>query len=210
MFLIDFRFSYKIHPQQKEMVMSEQQSAPPIDVNPVSNILKRSWGWLFGLGVFFIIFGGIGLTMTIGLTLFSMFVFGMLLIIAGITQFVDVCRCREWQGSVWHSLVALLYIAGGCLVIYDPFLASTLITAMLGGILVIIGITRMIMAVHIRKSRGFGWLLLSGLAAVVLGGLIISQWPFSGLWFIGLFIAIELIISGWTYILLALSIRQIK
>jgi len=34
--------------------------------------------------------------------------------------------------------------------------------------------------------------LLSGLVSILLGGMIIAQWPASGLWVIGLFVAIEL------------------
>jgi uncharacterized membrane protein HdeD (DUF308 family) len=34
------------------------------------------------------------------------------------------------------------------------------------------------------------------------------QWPFSALWIIGLFIAIELIVNGWSYIFIAIAMRR--
>ena len=178
------------------------------NIGHIPSILKRSWGWLLGLGILFIVMGSIGLGMVVGITMASMFFLGVLLIIAGVSQIIDVFKCRQWKGALSHALVAVLYVAGGCLVIYDPLLASTLITAALAGVLIVIGMVRILMATMLRHDeKGWGWLFLAGLAALVLGILILMQWPFSGLWFIGLFIAIELMIAGWTYVFLAFAIR---
>ncbi|WP_298622379.1 HdeD family acid-resistance protein [uncultured Legionella sp.] len=174
---------------------------------PTVGGLKRNWGWILGLGILFLFLGCIGLGMVVGLTLVSMYFFGALLIISGITHAIDVFKHTEWKGIFWQALIAVLYIAAGCLVFYDPFLASTLITGILASVLIVIGLTRIIMAIALKDSKGWGWLLLAGIAAIVLGGLILAQWPISGLWVIGLFIAIEMIVNGWTYIFIALSLR---
>lgn len=175
---------------------------------PVIGELKRNWGWILGLGILFLILGCIGLGMVVGLTLVSMFFFGALLIISGMTHIIDVFKHKEWKGIIGQALIAVLYIAGGCVVFYDPFLASTLITALLAGVLIVIGVTRIIMAMALRDSRSWGWLLLAGITAIILGVLIMIQWPISGLWVIGMFIAIEMIVNGWTYIFIGLSLRN--
>lgn len=171
--------------------------------------LKRNWVWLLALGVLFIALGTIALSMVVGVTLASMLFLGVLLIIAGLSQILDVFKSKHWRGAVSHALIAVLYIAGGGLIIYDPLLASSLITAALAGVLIVIGVIRLSMAIALREVKGWGWLFLAGLAAIVLGVLILMQWPYSGLWFIGLFVAIELIIAGWTYVFLAFSIRGV-
>lgn len=176
-------------------------------LQPVVGELKRNWGWILGLGILFLFLGCIGLGMVVGLTLVSMYFFGALLIISGVTHAIDVFKHTEWKGIFWQALIAVLYIAAGCLVFYDPFLASTLITGILASVLIVIGITRIIMAVALKDSKGWGWLMLAGIAAIILGVLILAQWPVSGLWVIGLFIAIEMIVNGWTYIFIALSLR---
>lgn len=170
--------------------------------------LKRSWGWLLTLGILFVILGGLGLGMVVGLTLASMLFLGILLIIGGLLQIVDVFKAHRWKAVVWHAFIAILYLIGGALIIYDPFLASALITAMLATVLIIIGLSRFIMAITLRGTKGWGWLLLAGIIAIALGVMILMHWPMSGLWIIGLFIAVELIVDGWTYILLALSMRR--
>lgn len=179
-------------------------------LEPMVGELKRNWGWILGMGILFLILGCIGLGMVVGLTLVSMIFFGALLIVGGLSHIVDVFKHKEWKGMIWQALIAVLYIAAGCVVIYDPFLASTLITAILAGVLIVIGITRIIMAIALKNSQGWGWLLLAGISAIVLGVLIMIQWPTSALWVIGLFIAIEMIINGWTYIFIALSLKAAK
>lgn len=170
--------------------------------------LKRNWGWLLGLGILFVILGCIGLGTVVGLTIASMLFLGILLLIAGVFQIIDVFKSKQWQGAIWHALIALLYLFGGGIVIYDPILASTLITVLLAWVLIIIGIVRFIMASAIRQDKGWGWLVFAGLISIILGILILLQWPYSGLWVIGLFIAIELLVNGWTYIFLAFAIRR--
>lgn len=170
--------------------------------------IARNWGWLLGLGILFVILGCIGLSMIVGLTLVSIMFLGVLFIIAGFAQIIDVFKSRGWKGITWHALIAVLYIVGGGLVIYDPFLASAIITGLLAWVLIIIGITRLTMAFALRHASGWGWLLFAGLTSIILGILILMQWPFSALWIIGLFIAIELIVNGWSYIFMAFAIRR--
>ena len=176
------------------------------DIVPTN--LQRNWGWLLGLGILFVILGCIGLGMVVGLTIASMLFLGVLLLIAGLSQVVDVFKSKQWKGAIWHALIAFLYIVGGAIVIYDPILASTLITVLLAWVLIFIGIARFIMASALRDETGWGWLVFAGLMAIVLGVLILLQWPYSGLWVIGLFIAIEILVNGWAYIFMALAIRR--
>lgn len=174
---------------------------------PVFDGIGRNWGWVFGLGILFMILGFIGLGMEVGLTLTSILFLGVLLIISGVTHLVDAFHDKGWKGMIWQLLIALLYIAAGVMVIYDPVLASVLITAIIAYLLIVIGVARIIMAFTLRHSAGWIWLLLAGITAVVLGVLILLQWPMSGFWVIGLFIAIELLVTGWTYVFIALALR---
>lgn len=183
-------------------------SKSPAKLKDLPMYLNRSWRFLLGLGILFVIFGCIGLGMVVGITIVSILFIGVLFIIAGFAQVVDVFKSKGWKGLVWHALVAFLYIIGGGLIIYDPILASTIITALIAWVLIVIGITRVILAITLRESTGWGFLLVAGLAAIILGVLILMQWPFSALWVIGLFISIELIMNGWSYIFLAFAMRN--
>lgn len=172
-------------------------------------LIPHHWGWLFALGLILLVLGVIGLSMEIALTIASMYFFAILLIISGVSHGVDAFKYRQWKGALWQVLIALLYLCAGVVVLYDPLLASTLITAMLAWLLIIIGVSRLIMAFHLKHTPGWGWRIFAGLCSLILGLLILLQWPFSGLWVIGMFIAIDLIVSGWTYIFLALALKRV-
>lgn len=176
--------------------------------SPVSIDLQRNWGWLLGLGILFVVLGFVGLGMTVSLTMISIFALGGLFMIAGIAQFVDVFQSHQWKGVLGHALIAVLYVMGGGLIIRDPILASVVITALIAWVFIIMGVTRILMAFVLRDTAAWGWLLFAGIMAVVLGVLILMQWPFSGTWIIGMFIAIELIVNGWTYIFMAMGMRR--
>lgn len=171
------------------------------------NTLRHNWGWLLGLGILLVFLGCIGLSMVIGLTLVSMYFFAALLIVSALSHFIDIFKHQDWQGIFWQAIIAFLYLIGAVIVFYDPFLASTLITALLAIVLIVIGITRIVLALSLKSTQGWGWLLFAGITAIILGLLILIQWPISGLWVIGMFIAIDMIINGWTYIFIALGVR---
>jgi uncharacterized membrane protein HdeD (DUF308 family) len=170
--------------------------------------LKKNWGWLLAFGVLSIVLGTIGLGMTFGLTLVSVLFFGVLLIVGGVFQVFDAFKCKGWKSTLWHVLIALLYIAAGALMVYDPLLASVTLTLALGWILIAVGIMRGIMAFQVRPAKGWYWPLLSGIVSVVLGAMILAKWPATGFWVIGLFVAIELIFHGWAYVFVALAARK--
>tara|TARA_Y100000588_G_C14183868_1_gene894947 strand:- start:559 stop:1122 length:564 start_codon:yes stop_codon:yes gene_type:complete len=170
--------------------------------------LKRNTKRLTIVGMIFIILGIIGFSMTVSLTVASVLLFGVLLLIAAASQLVDVISCQSVKGAMWHVLIAMLYILSGAIMLFDPILASTLLTAFIASFLIMIGFFRMAMAWSIRQSAGFFLISLTGLASIILGTLILSQWPGSGLWLIGLFIAIELFINGLSCLLLAYAIKN--
>jgi len=170
--------------------------------------LKKNWGWLLAFGILSVILGTIGLGMTFGLTLASVLFFGVLLIVGGVFQVFDAFKCKGWKSTLWHVLIALLYVAAGILMVVDPVLASATFTLVLAWILIAVGVMRGVMAFQLKPAAGWFWTLLSGIVSIVLGGMILAEWPASGLWVIGLFVAIELIFNGWSYVFVALAARR--
>lgn len=188
--------------------MSQQTATTPGAGPELFGDLRNNWGWLLALGIVFIILGTIGLGMTFALTVASLLVFGVLLLVGGGVQIVQAIKDKGWKSVVWHLLMALLYLLAGIAVLGDPVLASLVLTLMLAGAIAAIGIIRVVVAIQHRDTKGWVWSLLSGIVSIVLGILIYSQWPFSALWLIGLFVAIDLIVHGWSYIFLALAARE--
>jgi uncharacterized membrane protein HdeD (DUF308 family) len=170
--------------------------------------LKKNWGWLLGFGILSILLGTLGLGMTFGLTVVSVQLFGILLVVGGVFQLFHAFKCKGWKSTIWHLLIALLYVVAGVLMVVDPLLASATLTLVIAWILIAVGIMRGVMAFQLRPASGWYWPLISGIVSIALGSMIIAEWPASGLWVIGLFVAVELIFNGWSYIFVALAARK--
>jgi uncharacterized membrane protein HdeD (DUF308 family) len=156
-----------------------------------------------------IVLGTVGLYMTFALTLATVLLFGVLILAGGVLQVAHAFTCKGWKSVVGHVLIAILYVAAGLLILIDPILASSVLTLALAGVLIAVGVIRIQMAFQLRSAvAGWYWPLLSGIVSIVLGGIIIAHWPVSGLWVIGLFVAVELIFHGWSYIFIALAARK--
>jgi uncharacterized membrane protein HdeD (DUF308 family) len=184
---------------------ASSQAMAPI---PVLGDLIHNWGWLLAQGILLVVLGTVGLGLTFLLTLATVFIFGVFLVIGGGVQIFQTFKCKGWGSILWHVLIAVLYVLAGLSIMADPLAASTLFTLLLAGALVGIGVVRLIMAFQLRGVKNWGWPLIGGLAAIVLGFMILARWPVSGLWVIGLFVAIEMIFSGWSYIFIALGARE--
>jgi uncharacterized membrane protein HdeD (DUF308 family) len=170
--------------------------------------LIHNWGWLLALGLLLVALGTIGLGMTFWLTLATVFIFGIFLLVAGVLQLVQAVKCRGWRSVLWHVVIGILYVIAGLDIIDDPLRASALLTLLLGGVLIGIGVVRIVMALQWRGFKNWIWPLIGGIAAIILGFMILTNWPISGFWVIGLFVSIEMIFSGWSYIIIALGARE--
>lgn len=187
--------------------MSIDTNTPLPPTPSVFGELERNWGWLLLFGLVSIVLGTLGLGMTFLLTQFSVVFFGVLLVAGGVFQLLDAMKCRGWKSIAWHVLIALLYVGTGLLMLLKTELAALSLTLIVAYALIAVGVLRAIMAFQVRPSKGWWWPLLSGIVSVLLGALILLEWPESGLWVIGLFIAIELIFNGWAYVFVALAAR---
>lgn len=170
--------------------------------------LHEKWGWLLALGVAFIFLGTIGLGMTFALTMVSMVFFGFLMLFGGVFQLVQAIGCRGWKSIILHILVAIAYLIGGVIIIANPLLASEIITMMIAAIFMAVGIMRITMAIQLKEVKGWWLPLLTGIISLIFGGMIMTAWPMSGTWIIGLLIAVDMIFHGWGYVALALTARD--
>ena len=62
---------------------------------------------------------------------------------------------------------------------------------------------------RIHNNYPWGWTVAGGVASLILAFMIYAQWPVSGLWVIGMFVAIELLMQGSSMIAIALEARAV-
>lgn len=168
--------------------------------------LRRNWGWLLALGIALVVLGIIALADSVAFTVVSMLFFGWVLLIAGIVEAVQAFRHRRSGHLFLHVLNAVLSIVVGLLLLRHPLPGAVALTLLLAAYFTVAGIFRIVAALTVRAPR-WGWALTDGIVTLILGILVWAQWPASGLWVIGLFIGIDLIIAGWSQVMLAFAVR---
>jgi len=176
-----------------------------------SDILKAmsdNWGWMLAMGIIMVVLGTIGLGATFTMTVITVTFFGFLFMFGGVAQFIDAIRYRSIKSPWGGILIAILYVVAGFIMVTKPLPASVTLTMFIAWTLIAIGIIRVVAAFQTRPASGWGWILFAGIISVVLGIMILNNWPVSGLWVIGMFVAIELIFNGWGMIMLSLAARK--
>jgi len=171
--------------------------------------LRHSW-WLFLiLGIVSVIVGIIAIGSACLATITTMFVFGILLIIEGITEIIHALMVRNWRGFALHLLAAALHLFVGVFMLEDPLQAAIVFTLVIAAAFIVGGILRIIFAIA-ERFPAWPWVALNGVVNLILGIMIFNQWPVSGLWVIGLFVGIDLLFHGWSNIILAMVLRRFK
>ncbi|MGX1740659.1 HdeD family acid-resistance protein [Bosea sp. NPDC055353] len=170
--------------------------------------LRRNSGWLLAEGIVLVILGVLGLGAVALLSLASAIWFGAMIFVGGIVVLIDAFRHQGWKSRLWHILIGVLYVAVGVMTFVNPLVATASLTLLAGAALVATGVLRLIMAFQNRELPAWGWVAFSGVLSLLLGGMILAQWPGSSLWVLGTFLAIELIFQGWAAIALARTIRS--
>ncbi|MFI1191437.1 HdeD family acid-resistance protein [Streptomyces californicus] len=170
--------------------------------------LNRSFGWLTLLGALLVIAGVIGLVYTGVATLTSMLLFGWLLLVGGLVGLLHAIESRGtnyfWLGVV----VAALNIAAGVVVIKHPESTAEALTMFAALLFLTGGVFRLVGSVVVRGPQ-MGWTLLQGAFGLLLGLLVLFDWPHSSLYVLGCFFSLALLFDGLGLIALGIGGRRI-
>ncbi|MGX5732922.1 HdeD family acid-resistance protein [Bosea thiooxidans] len=161
-----------------------------------SQSLQAPPTWLRVLLGIVLILGGIFVLGDIALaTLVSALLIGFTAIVVGAFEIIHAFWTKGWGGFAWHVLLGALYIIFGWMVVSQPVSGVLVLTLALGFVLLASGVVRIIHAS--RHWSGAGWLMLiSGAFGILAGLIILTGWPATGIWVLGLLLGIDLISHG--------------
>ncbi|MFJ8863092.1 HdeD family acid-resistance protein [Streptomyces sp. NPDC102451] len=170
--------------------------------------LSRSFGGLALLGVLLAVAGLVGLVYTGVATLTSMILFGWLLLIGGLVGLLHAVQARGtayfWLGVV----VAALNIAAGVVVLKHPEGTAETLTMFAALLFLTGGVFRLVGSVVVRGPQ-FGWTLLQGAFGLLLGLLVLFDWPHSSLYVLGCFFSLALLFDGLGLIAIGVGGRRV-
>jgi uncharacterized membrane protein HdeD (DUF308 family) len=85
--------------------------------------------------------------------------------------------------------------------------ASTFLTLLLAFSLIFAGALRVSVGFGARPEKGWGWIVAAGVLTLLAGVVIAIGWPVNSVWVLGLFLAVDLMFQGWSYIAFGLALR---
>jgi uncharacterized membrane protein HdeD (DUF308 family) len=172
--------------------------------------LHDSWGWFLVLGVCLVILGVALLTYT-GMewaSLATALVFACFMLVGGVVYIVGAFFTRCWGGFFLSLLAGVLHLAVGAIILEHPVDALVVFTLLMAAFFFVEGLFRIVAALA-GRFHYWGWMLLNGVVTLVLGVMIWRRWPYDALYMVGLFLGIDMLISGINYIALGLNARRL-
>jgi uncharacterized membrane protein HdeD (DUF308 family) len=170
--------------------------------------IRGNWGWILALGIIEVVVGTLAIGMPFAGSLASVVALGALLIAGGVAQLVGAFWTRDWSGFFLYLLIGVFYLVVGVMFLRHPGEALVAVTLLLACGFMVGGLFRIIGSLMYRFPQ-WGWTLLGGAINLVLGIYIYSQWPLASFVIPGLFVGIDLIFTGWTWVMLALAVKNL-
>ncbi len=170
--------------------------------------LRAKSGWIVALGVVYLVAGLIALSSVVTATVASVFVVGIMMLVAGVAEVINAFQIKRWGRFLLWLLLGVLYIIAGFLTFENPLLAAALLTLLLGVSLVASGIMRVFLAFAMKEATPWIWVALSGAITFLLGLVILAHWPVASLYVLGIFLGVDLVIVGAGWIGVGLGLKR--
>lgn len=172
------------------------------------HMLRRAWLWFVGLGVLIAAMGVLGLVFVGMTTLLSVLFVGWAFLISGAFEVVHAIVRKGWSGF-WLDLISGLVTGfAGLFIVLHPLQGASAFTLVIGLLFLVGGIFRLGTGVAMRNPYA-GWFALHGAVSILLGVMILKQWPNSLVWVIGTLVAVDLLMNGFRLISFGLAVKKL-
>jgi uncharacterized membrane protein HdeD (DUF308 family) len=169
--------------------------------------LEKHFALIVALSIMLLVVGGLALSSNVIATLASVVFFGTLLMVAGITQIVLAFYSRGFHGIAVHLMLGIASLVAGLLSIRAPMMGAGAMTLVIASWLLVSGFGQAIHAA-VERPHHWGFAFFSGLVGAFLGTLLLASWPISSLWFLGMYMGLELIVQGATWLSIAFTAHR--
>lgn len=176
----------------------------------VTNAFSTHWRLFLFQGVVMIILGVLAVCAPVAATLAVDIYVGWLLLISGLIGLIAIVSTHHVNAFLWSLVTAALSVVIGVLLILKPIEGAVSLTVVLTAFFIAEGVFQTAVALASRQVMAgtWGWMLMSGIADLVLAAVIIAGWPGTAIWALGLLVGINLLTSGCAVVVAALAGRE--
>ncbi|HEX3432276.1 MAG TPA: HdeD family acid-resistance protein [Rhizomicrobium sp.] len=169
--------------------------------------LRTSSNRLIWLGIAMVIIGIAAILFPMFSTLVAALFVGWVFLISGIFLLVGSFSIHGTGPFFGALLFSLLSIAAGVFLLFNPVRGEIALTLIVGILFMIQGAFEIGFAFETRPHRGWVGMLISGIASVVLAILIAAGWPAVSIIVLGILLGVNLLSTGFAYIILSQTLK---
>lgn len=174
-------------------------------VSATSQNPSSGWGWYLFFGIIIGLIGALALGSVVATTYFTTMLLGWLFLIAGVVWFFSIFFSSENRLS--NAFLGILYAIVGLAILFNPGISLATLTLFLAIAWTVSGLVRVIAGLF-GATESRAWSIIGGIATFLLGVAVWMGWPEASLYFIGLFVAIDLVLIGVMMSIYALRLRS--
>jgi uncharacterized membrane protein HdeD (DUF308 family) len=179
------------------------------DLVPEAEI-KKSTGWVIAFSIILIILGIGAIILPSIASAFTTLIIGWITLISGIVMIVQSFKSKPVRGFWLNLIVGIFYVIAGGYILFNVGAAMLALTFAFGILFVAEGVFTIIMGFTNKSGHRMSWLVvLNGVITLILGIMVLNNFPFSALWLIGLYVGISLLMSGISLLAAALTVRKV-
>jgi uncharacterized membrane protein HdeD (DUF308 family) len=169
--------------------------------------LRASSGMLLWLGLAMVLLGLAAIVFPVFSTLVAAILTGWVFLVSGALMLMGSFSIHGTGPFFGGLLFSLLSIAAGVFLLFNPLAGAVALTLLVGVIFMVQGAFELFFAFELRPHPGWGAMVISGLASVVMAILIVATWPAISLIVLGILLGVNFISSGFGYIIVSRALK---
>jgi uncharacterized membrane protein HdeD (DUF308 family) len=185
----------------------------PLRAGQASNLeraldrLHDKWGAIVAFGILLIVLGLAAMIFALAATVATVLVNGVVFLIAGIAEIGIGLHSQGWSRFLFWVVGGVLYLLVGLICIFNPILASSVLTLMLGAGLIAAGVVRLALGLQLPADHLRAMVLLAGSVTVLLGLIVVGHWPADSVIVLGTLLGVDLLFHGAGWVSFGLGLR---
>jgi uncharacterized membrane protein HdeD (DUF308 family) len=173
-------------------------------------IPSRFAKWSLIWALLLIVFSLFAITIPLIASFGALVIIGWLLVFSGVTQALHAFHSKGVGDILWKLFVALLYFVLGMYILANPVVGIAPLTLVLGIFFLAEGGIDLAAYFKGWRSAASLWILVEALATMILGLMILRQWPSDSLWVLGTLIGIGMLVTGISRLMISLAVYRLS
>lgn len=176
----------------------------------ITETIQTYWVLFLVQGIIMMVLGAAAIVWPQVSTLAVDLYVGWMFLISGILGLLTMFVAPSAAAFFWSLLTAALSLFVGVLLLWHPVEGVVSLTLVLIAFFIVEGVFQIAAAIRDRQALpdSWGWLLMSGIADLVLAAMMISGWPLTAIWALGLVVGLNLLTSGLAIVMVAIAARR--